>query len=463
MTSTDWGTANISLPPQQRDKTSFSSNFAEDVDIAIIGAGPAGLAACIGLIQSLPESSEQKIRIYERAKELRTSSQGMISLWGNGMSYLAKLHPELPKRVTNLGSPLKGSINIKIRDKSDITTTSRTWESGSVLIRWHALQTALAEMVPEEMIQMDHSLVTYEETEESVSLQFDNGTCVRSKIVIGADGTFSSVRRVMYADDTDRPIYFGQMNWNALIETSELPENSRPPGNSVTAISYDGEDTPRWSAYVNDCGGGYTFFQLRITDRTKSLALSGSNGRGGLGLPGVKAALLPLVHVSSELSNVLEALPERSIFERSIVGRLPLSSWRSAGHRVALLGDAAHGQHPLMGQGANSALGSAVALVEGILASYQREQDRNGPSHWLVEGLAIYETKRRPRMDWIQRAANMMGCSQNSESVSTLLDKDTQMAWFKWPQSDDDTPPPSEGQDVVRSFDPLSEPGVTLL
>jgi len=464
-TNTEWGTATTTSsecpiweeqPGGDDKEEDDSSSF---VDVAIIGAGPAGLATAIGLLRRLDDNV--KIRIYERATELRSSSQGMLSLFPNGMTSLGKIHTDLPRLVTNAGCPFETKILVTIDKDGGITERidqPSKPEPGTILIRWHALQMVLAGLVPDGILTTGHSLGTFKETSDYVLLRFDNGKTVRAGIVIGADGTFSSVRRRMFP--TDRPVYFGQMNWNAIIQTSSLPLDSRPPAKGIKIVNYDGEPA-RWSAYINDCGGGHTFFQLRVADVEKARALSGSNGRGGLGLAGTKAALLPVVKRSADVTNILHAVPEETMFERVIVGRLPALTWCSPGGRVALLGDAAHGMHPSMGQGCNSALGSAVALTESLAAQFHtRGDDRD--SNWAVKGLAEYESIRLPRMDWLHRIANMLGCGQ--ASGEEWLDRETMRSWFTWPQhADSSIPPPTEGRDTVKAFNPLSCPGVSIL
>jgi 2-octaprenyl-6-methoxyphenol hydroxylase len=59
--------------------------------------------------------------------------------------------------------------------------------------------------------------------------------------------------------------------------------------------------------------------------------------------------------------------------------------------RLALAGDAAHGIHPIAGQGLNLGFRDAIALTGLLLAAHADGQDLGGP-----EVLAGYQRQRRP-------------------------------------------------------------------
>ena len=111
---------------------------------------------------------------------------------------------------------------------------------------------------------------------------------------------------------------------------------------------------------------------------------------GGLGLPGVKESLLPIAKSCPDVAAALESIPESQIFERSIIGRYPLPTWVSSGGRLALVGDAAHGMHPVAGQGANSGFEDVVALMESLTAN----ENEHGEIDWKT-ALSTYEASQK--------------------------------------------------------------------
>lgn len=210
---------------------------------------------------------------------------------------------------------------------------------------------------------------------------------------------------------------------------------------------------------INSAGAGQTFWQLRVGDPAKALPLSGNNGRGGLGLSGVKEALAPVVRPSSKVSAALEKMPEKQIFERSIVALSPLTTWLSPSGRLALVGDSAHGMHPNIGHGGNSAFESAAAVIDAI-ANASANNDK-AEMDWR-SALASFEDLRKPRADLVQRFSNMMGTKQTADL--DIVSKEQTSAMLHWIlAADPDMKFPTDVAQVLEAFDPCDSPGISLL
>ena len=452
-TDTEWGQTDHTKTTPISSKQIGEED--ETVEIAIIGGGLAGLALAVGL-------SRAKIpfRLYEKAPKLRTFSQGMLVVEVNGLKALQSIHPDLPDKVLESGALMKSIHSIAIDDSGIATTREgngideerRLKYDGlaPVLIRWSALQNVLASFLPADSIVAGKSINAFEETDDNVIVRFDDGHFLKCNCLIGCDGTFSVVREQMLKSIDDRPVFFGQMNWNAIVPTDSLPVGLMNE-NQVRVIMSSGN--PRWSTFINDCGGGYTFWQLRVTDPNMSMQLSKSNGRGGLGLVGIKDTILDIVAASEDMQAVIQATPEAIIFERAIVGRTVASSWRSTRGRVTLVGDAAHGVHPVVGQGANLAFESVKYLIDEIV---------NCTGDWKA-GFESYENKRRKRVDLIQTYCNFVGCIQATGS-STELSQSLRKEVTDWiHRCDLNEDPPNEMLELIKDFDLLAQPCVSLL
>jgi len=222
--------------------------------------------------------------------------------------------------------------------------------------------------------------------------------------------------------------------------------------NTVRYINHDGD--PRWMSMINDGGSGYTFWQFRLADNEKAMAVSGNQGRGGLGLAGAKEKLLALVAgTCDDVTSVIQAIREEDIFERSIVGRYPLKTWLSGSNgRLVLVGDAAHGMHPTLAQGANQGFISAAAIVD-MLDKYRGD---------YRAALANFERYRKPRADLVQAFASVMGILQ--ATGQQLLSPDEMSDMMGWVLRNEDTESaPASVVDFLRKFDPCDHTGVSKL
>jgi len=490
---TEWGRAidDVAHDPRlhydqgEEDQSSYnkhrpSEQVDDETEIAIVGGGLVGLATAIGLSKrGIP------CKVYERAPKLRSVSQGMLMVQPNGIQALKYLDPAILSSIQQVGSEHKLRIFSKIDSNGTVTDTETSVEEEDrtkyghlrILITWQKMQQALASLLmaaPDELIVTGYSLSHFlENNDDSVVLFFENGKKVRAKAVLACDGVFSTVRRQMFHSSNnikndDSPIYFGQLNWGSVLPNSQVPvertsKHPAPPQKgAVHAFSVSGPPA-RFSAYLNDAGSEQTFWQVRVADPEYAMSMSGNHGRGGLGLHGVKKALLEVVQKSvvPQLANVIEQTEESQIFERAIVARQSLPTWLSKRNkRLALVGDAAHGMHPTIGQGANSGFESAAAVVEAIQEEYGKENEKGSVDY--SSALVRYEAKRKPRADLVQAFANLYGVSQaTGKEIMSRAQGMEVGAWIE--RSDPNEEPPVVGAQIIRAFDPYEHPGVAPL
>ncbi len=197
-------------------------------------------------------------------------------------------------------------------------------------------------------------------SENQVQLSFEDGTAIAARLVVGADGAQSLVRRAAGIDATDRD--YGQ----AAVVANFLCE--KPHGN----VAY------QWFQ------GGPVLALLPLPDRQVSMVWSLPTGESER-ISALAPALLneELTRASQAVLGMLElASPVRAFPLRR------LSARRLVAPRVALVGDAGHVIHPLAGQGLNLGLQDVRVLAQ-ILDSREPERD---PGDYRL--LRRYERRR---------------------------------------------------------------------
>jgi len=345
--------------------------------VAIIGGGIGGLATAIALRKQGIDA-----HVYEKARELRPVGAG-VSLKPNGMRCLDAIQPGLVEQLRRLGFQVQ-KTTLKTSTGETIWTTKTPmmpkYQELTFAIWWWHLQHTLVSELPSEVIHLNHSCINFEQNENTVTTQFENGKTVEADLLIGADGINSRVREILIGDG--QPKYSGSMCWRAIVDYRDellLPDESLIIRGEQTAMIFYplSKGKMNWSA-------GKLFPESFV---------SSSAGE-------VKDRVLK--EFSNWMKPILEMIAEtdaETILEAPICRRLPLKQWSYG--RVTLLGDAVHGMSPGGGQGANTTFEDAYELAECLC---------NFPD--LQTALANYDKRR------IQRTVVIQNYSEKMEKIS---------------------------------------------
>jgi 2-polyprenyl-6-methoxyphenol hydroxylase-like FAD-dependent oxidoreductase len=184
--------------------------------------------------------------------------------------------------------------------------------------------------------------VGVEQDADGATARFANGAEERGAVLVGADGSKSTVRPLF--DSTERH-YSGYTTWLASAEFTDFPE--------ATHAQWYG---PKTILGAHPIGGGRTYWYAGYTT-----APDGSD-------PDPKQAVLDLFgDWAHPLPAMLRATDPRDL-ARSDIYDLPRRETWGRG-RVTLLGDAAHSMVPALGQGACQAVEDAIVLGRLLGAS----------------------------------------------------------------------------------------------
>ncbi|KAM7513744.1 hypothetical protein LguiA_003327 [Lonicera macranthoides] len=166
--------------------------MGEVEEVVIVGAGIAGLAAAVAL-----KTAGVRAVVLERWEELRATGAG-LNLFPNAWIALDALG--VSHKLTSLYSPsYKGLItNVCKGTIQEVSMTgSHRVGTGPTMVHRKALLEALAEELPPNTIRFSSKLSSIELDDGSpiTLLHMDDGTIIKTKILIGCDGVNSIVAR----------------------------------------------------------------------------------------------------------------------------------------------------------------------------------------------------------------------------------------------------------------------------
>jgi len=319
---------------------------ADKPSVAIAGAGIGGLTAALALLKRGFD-----VTIFEQAPELKELGAG-IQLAANGTRILIELG--LRDRLEPLVCEAAGK---EVR----LWNTGRTWklfDLGEDSIRrfgapyWmvhrgdlhRVLVEAVLEIKPD-AINLNKRAVGFSQASGKVELNFADGSCAQSDILVGADGVHSVIRSLMF--ESPRPNFTGLLAWRGLVPMDQLsPELQRPVGTNWIGPGGHVITYPiRGGKYLNFVG-----LVENDTWTNESWHEAGTTAE----------CLADFRNWNPLVGQIIGAVD--TPYRWALVGREPLESWTIG--RVTLLGDACHPTLPFLAQGAIMALEDGVVLAK---------------------------------------------------------------------------------------------------
>lgn len=311
------------------------------MDIAIVGAGIAGLSVALAL-----RKQGYNPRVYERRTEPATMGAG-VTLWPNASFVLEELgllqdiaaiggRPLTMRRQDAIGNALGGL---------DIALLDRTMGYPTYTVLRRHLQEVLLDHAARAGIPVEfgHRAVAVElDANGRVVAYFENGASIRPDLLIGADGRMGSVARKFVAGD-NTPVYQGFVNWIGVAQGQH-------------ALVDDIAIQDFW-------GAGERFGCVPI--RPELVYWAAAQARPF-------SEVTPTADLRKEVEKlfaqwpepvlaIIRATPENAIRRIAVHDLEPLHTWSRA--NVLLVGDAAHAPLPTSGQGACQALEDAWHLA----------------------------------------------------------------------------------------------------
>ena len=336
-----------------------------DIDIAVVGAGPSGLAAALALehigarvvLIGPPPLPQTPQGLDTRTAALLDSSVGMLKALGVWDPLLPHAAPLRAIRIVDTSEGLLRAPDLEFCAS----------ELGLGAFGYNVANTALAEVLYRQasnrLTTLNAGTVeTVELLPDRAALRLSDGSEVSARLVVGADGRHSICRKAAGIGVSER------QTSQAAIATSfahALPHRGTSielhrSGGSVTTVPFTGacESSLIW-----------------VGERPEIDSLM------RLDAPGFMEAL------AARLDGRLGALS--AVGARAYFPVVPLSADRLAGPRTALVGEAAHILPPIGAQGLNLGLRDAATLADCVAS----EIKTGDPGSETV--LAAYNRARR--------------------------------------------------------------------
>lgn len=326
--------------------------------IIVVGAGATGAALALALVQDgwrvdlveaaapqpLPPGGDYDLRVVALAPDARALLQ-KLGVWAQ---LEQRAGPYRWMRVWEAVAP--GEFTVDAAERGEAALGWIVENRRIQMALWQALQ-ARAAQDSRLRIHCPARIASLEQGEDAVTVALDDGGTLRGRVLVAADGARSALRERLGIATRGRD--YRQRGVVAHVATT------RPHGHTA------------WQRFLP--GGPLAF--LPLADGRCSVVWSLPEADAGRVLELDDAAFRAELGAAFDFRlGPLTATTARAAFPL----RLGLAERHVAG-RAVLLGDAAHGVHPLAGQGMNLGFRDVSALAAVLADARERGSDPGAP------------------------------------------------------------------------------------
>jgi 2-polyprenyl-6-methoxyphenol hydroxylase-like FAD-dependent oxidoreductase len=346
--------------------------------VAIIGAGPGGLAAALAF-----HRAGHEVRLFERQDAVKPLG-GAVLLSLPVLSVMRDMGVD----VKGLGAygvtefrNHRGRLRTRLpfNARAEARAGMPGWHYG--MLRSAAIERMLA-VTPPELIHVGKRFTRYVETADSITAHFEDGSHWEADLLVGADGIRSAVAQQTFGDLG--LFHCGIQVWLAWCHCDDVPpgvgwiSHSRTVQASFFPILHEGRHALEWWV-VEPWNEGQTF-----KGDVRSHLMNHVRGW---------ADPLPRLAAATNF--------ERNCFRWEIYNRPALSSWSRG--RVSFVGDAVHPVSPY------AAYGMGMAIEDGWWLAKCLEGLDLARGDALASGLAHYDRQRVAYTNKNAKVARHMG------------------------------------------------------
>ncbi|MDH4572077.1 FAD-dependent urate hydroxylase HpxO [Salinicola acroporae] len=363
------------------------------LNVLVIGAGMGGLTAALALQQS-----GHRVEVVDRVSELRPVGAA-ISVWSNGVKVLKALG------VGDAIEQASGRMDTMAyhgKDGAPLTRFSlqplydQVGQRACPIAR-ATLQQRLLDAVGEDNVTLGLACTDFRTTESGVTAEFADGSTRQADLIVIADGTHSALRERALGRPVERR-YCGYVNWNVRVAaTSDLaPLESwvQYVGDHqrVSMMPMSGDPaTPEF----------YCFFDVPLPIDTPNDPMRYRD---------------ELARHFAGWAEPVQKLIAR--FDPAAMARVEIHDIEPletvVGERAAILGDAAHGMAPDLGQGGCQAMEDAWVLARAL-------DNADGD---VAKALKAYDSAR------VERVGEIVSRARKRAETTHGADPDATQAWY---------------------------------
>ena len=350
-----------------------------DQNIAIIGAGPAGITAGLAL-----RKAGVNCTVYERAEKV-TPLGGAIILNAVGLTIMRRMGVDIEDMYNGVRTEFRrydGKERAIIEvDKNLLKRANASgWQSGMMR---KELYSRMLDAAPKDLIVPGHEFTHFEEDEDGVTIYFKNGKTQRANVLLAGDGINSPIRNQLYPG-TPQPRKLGIAVWLGWCEAQEVELDE------ACMVMHNKNYQMGFCPLMFE---GKKCYEWWLVEEYKGEPKPDDISEYVMGKVG---------HFADPTKSIIERTDHNHQLFRWIVEYIPgLKQWSKG--RVTLMGDAAHPTSPY------AAYGAGMAIEDGyFVGKYLKEADLSSKTS-ITEALQKYDDLRRPYTNYTTKFARNLG------------------------------------------------------
>src|SRR5262245_17095753 len=169
----------------------------------IVGGSIAGLFAA-----HLLREVGWDVTVFEKSAE---------ELTGRGAGIAT--HPQLHDVMARVGVPFDASMGVRVESVVLLDTSGKKRDermTGRIMSAWARIFHSLKERLPADAYRLGKSFTQLDQDADGVTAYFADGSSERGDLLIGADGSRSTVREVLAPGE--QPRYVNYVAWRAMLD-----------------------------------------------------------------------------------------------------------------------------------------------------------------------------------------------------------------------------------------------------